>query len=110
MPFCPSCREEFQEWAKVCSDCGVPLVKELRPEREKPAYRPDEQLVTVAVYFYPAEAHVAAAALKAAGIRAVVVDEFGAMANAMFGVQVRVQVKKGDTDKAIKILKSIEKG
>jgi hypothetical protein len=26
MPYCPKCREEFQDWVMKCLDCGVPLV------------------------------------------------------------------------------------
>ena len=29
MPYCPECRDEFQEWVKVCPDCGVTLVDTL---------------------------------------------------------------------------------
>jgi hypothetical protein len=40
MPFCPKCRDEFQDWVKVCPDCGVALVDKLPeppapPEKEK---------------------------------------------------------------------------
>ena len=46
MPYCPECRDEFQEWVKVCPDCKVTLVKELPalPEREES----NEPLVHVA--------------------------------------------------------------
>ena len=29
MPYCPECRDEFQDWVKVCPDCEVALVAEL---------------------------------------------------------------------------------
>ena len=29
MPDCPQCRDEFQDWVKVCPDCKVALVGEL---------------------------------------------------------------------------------
>ena len=29
MPFCPKCRDEFREWAKICSNCGAVLVDKL---------------------------------------------------------------------------------
>jgi Putative prokaryotic signal transducing protein len=32
MPFCPKCRDEFQDWVKTCPDCRVRLVEGLRPE------------------------------------------------------------------------------
>ena len=34
MPFCPKCRDEFQEWAKTCPDCQVDLVAELQAPPE----------------------------------------------------------------------------
>ena len=36
MPFCPECRDEFQDWVTVCPDCKVALVSELKdiPEPE----------------------------------------------------------------------------
>ena len=45
--FCPQCRVEYREGFTQCSDCGVPLVAELRPEPEPP---PDVHLVTVDVH------------------------------------------------------------
>ena len=29
MPYCPDCRDEFQEWVEFCPDCKVALVEEL---------------------------------------------------------------------------------
>ena len=29
MPYCPKCRDEFEDWVKVCPDCNVTLVDEL---------------------------------------------------------------------------------
>ena len=29
MPYCPKCRDEFQDWVKTCPDCRVALVAEL---------------------------------------------------------------------------------
>ena len=29
MPYCPKCRDEFQDWVEACPDCRVPLVDEL---------------------------------------------------------------------------------
>ncbi|MDD5703251.1 MAG: hypothetical protein PHU23_14535 [Dehalococcoidales bacterium] len=29
MPYCPKCRDEFQDWVKVCPGCQVALVDEL---------------------------------------------------------------------------------
>jgi hypothetical protein len=35
MPFCPECRDEFEDRVKVCPDCRVPLVDKLPPEPEE---------------------------------------------------------------------------
>ncbi len=35
MPFCPNCRDEFQDWVKVCSDCNSTLVDKLLPLNTK---------------------------------------------------------------------------
>ena len=45
MPYCPVCRDEFQEWVEVCPDCNVALVRELpdMPERKET----DEPLVHI---------------------------------------------------------------
>lgn len=51
MPYCPKCREEFQDWVMVCPDCNVSLLDilpdlpapepELKPEpKEKPSKEP----------------------------------------------------------------------
>jgi hypothetical protein len=29
MPYCPKCRDEFQDWVKTCPDCRVSLVAAL---------------------------------------------------------------------------------
>jgi hypothetical protein len=31
MPYCPKCRDEFQDWVKVCPDCHKSLVDKLTP-------------------------------------------------------------------------------
>ncbi len=38
MPYCPKCRDEFQDWVKTCPDCRVALVTEL-PAPSKSAKR-----------------------------------------------------------------------
>jgi len=46
MPYCPECRDEFEEWVKVCPDCNVALVEELPPQ---PVHEDmDESLVHIA--------------------------------------------------------------
>jgi hypothetical protein len=38
MPYCPKCRDEFQDWVKTCPDCRVALVAEL-PDSSRSAKR-----------------------------------------------------------------------
>jgi len=45
MPFCPKCRDEFQDWVKVCPDCKVALVDKLK-DIPKTVFQ-DEPLVYV---------------------------------------------------------------
>jgi hypothetical protein len=47
MPYCPKCRDEFQEWVKTCPDCRVSLVADL-PASPKPAKVRKESLVHIA--------------------------------------------------------------
>ena len=30
MPFCPECRDEFQDWVEVCPNCKVALIDKLK--------------------------------------------------------------------------------
>ena len=55
MPFCPQCRDEFQDWVQVCPDCGEVLLDELpalpEPQPEDDRVRQelsDEPLVHIA--------------------------------------------------------------
>ena len=36
MPFCPNCRDEFEDWVKLCPDCHIALVNELPPLPKTP--------------------------------------------------------------------------
>lgn len=56
MPYCPKCRDEFQEWVKICPDCQVNLVAELPPVSQnkqktygtKDKNKTDEPIVPIA--------------------------------------------------------------
>ena len=78
MPWCPTCRTEYEAGRTVCSDCGAALVETLPPEAADP--------VVVLEANSAVEAQVAEATLEAAGIPAYVsgtqslvpnVDAFG---------------------------------
>jgi hypothetical protein len=64
--FCPECRAEFREGFASCSDCGVPLVKELPPDVE--VEHEDFELEKVFESANPALVAIAKAVLEGAGI------------------------------------------
>jgi hypothetical protein len=47
MPYCPKCRDEFQDWVKTCPDCRVAVVAEL-PASPRPDKARKESLAHVA--------------------------------------------------------------
>lgn len=47
MPFCPECRDEFEDWVEACPDCKVALVKQL-PSLPETGEKRDEPLVKIA--------------------------------------------------------------
>jgi len=47
MPFCPECRDEFEDWVEVCPDCEVSLVEKL-PLLTESKGKTDEPLVQIA--------------------------------------------------------------
>ena len=78
MPWCPTCRVEYEEGRTACSDCGASLVEILPPEPAEP--------VVVFEANSAVEAQIAEATLEAEGIPAYVqapqslvpnVDAFG---------------------------------
>jgi hypothetical protein len=79
MPYCPRCRDEFQDWVKTCPDCRVTLVAELPPvpapaSKPKPARtsdREDDSLVLVATSPHRPVAEMWAGILEDKGIHSV---------------------------------------
>ena len=70
MPYCPNCRDEFQDWVKICPDCQVPLVEELP---ELPEMKPSkEPLVHVATAPSESIAYMWAGILEDNGIKCLV--------------------------------------
>lgn len=67
MPYCPQCRDEFQDWVKVCPDCKVTLVVELPPQPEHEEM--DEPLVYVATAPNESVATMWSGVLEEHGIR-----------------------------------------
>ncbi len=109
MSFCPKCGDEFQDWVKVCPDCGVELKEELLDPPPEPKYSA-EPIITIATYSYPTEAHLNRAKLESEGIDAFVADEHMIQANWLYSQAIggiRLQVKESDAEKALSILKDV---
>jgi len=113
MPFCPKCRDEFQDWVKVCPDCKIELVEKLDPLPLKedsmlpipPMPAPTKGIITAATFYFPAEAHLAATKLNSEGIWSFVADEnIGKIYGGAFG-GIKVQVREEDAKNARKILR-----
>jgi hypothetical protein len=67
MPYCPQCRDEFQDWVKVCPDCKVALVAELPPQPKHE--KTDEPLVYIATAPNESVANMWSGILEEHGIR-----------------------------------------
>jgi len=113
MPYCPKCREEFQDWVTMCLDCGVPLVDilpdlpapkpEPKPEpKEKPSKEP---LVHVATAPNEQMAMIWAGILEDEGIDAFVKGRDWYMSAAIpfysFNHEIHVLASKAEQAKGI---------
>ena len=67
MPYCPQCRNEFQDWVKLCPDCKVALVERL-PVQHKDE-ETDEPLVYIATAPNESVASMWSGILEEHGIR-----------------------------------------
>lgn len=116
MPFCPKCRDEFENWVQICPDCHVKLVAKLplAPPAAKlpPAHDNRDNIVTIASSRHPEEAYIMSEKLKAAGIQAFVADEnmtgmYGMPPLSTWGT--RVQVFESDAAEAVRLLGLLKK-
>jgi hypothetical protein len=111
MPFCPQCRDEFEDWVEACPDCKVALVEALPPLPPKQKKMlPEESLVVVDTYNYPLQAHLARTKLESEGIEGFVADEHMITANWLYSIAVggvKLWVKESDAEKAMQVLESI---
>jgi hypothetical protein len=104
MPYCPECRDEFEDWVEVCPDCNVALVDELPalPERETS----DEPLVHIATAPNEAIANMWAGILEEDGIRCLL--KGGGLQAAMYAsplsVPYEIYVLESEADTASEIL------
>jgi hypothetical protein len=69
MPYCPQCRDEFQDWVKVCPDCKVALVGQLPVQPKDKEI--NEPLVYAAIAANEAVASMWSGIMEEYGIRCV---------------------------------------
>jgi hypothetical protein len=114
MPYCPQCRDEFQNWVKLCPDCGVELVEKLQP-LPKPIKNTgyNEKLITVASFSHPEEAYIIRAKLESFGIPSFVADDYVITAIWLYSTAVggvKIKVRESDVEEAQKLLKPVRHG
>jgi hypothetical protein len=104
MPYCPECRDEFQDWVKVCSDCKVALVGELPlpPKHGKI----DEPLVHIATAPNESIANMWAGILEEHGIRCVLksANLRAAMYYFLYNMTCQIHVLASEAEQAKEIL------
>ena len=112
MPFCPKCRDEFQDWVEVCPDCGVALVDEL-PAPPKPPKKEgfDDRIMRIATAPNEAVAHIWAGILEEEGIPCLLQSPY--LQSSMYSVfsnqPYLIYVLKTNAHRAKKLLSSFEK-
>ena len=97
---CPFCGEKINPEAPQCQFCGKKL-RELTLEENA------EDLITIARFNNPMEAHLAKTKLESEGIEAYIADEHMVSINPGLDIAfggVKLQVKKSDFDKAVSAL------
>ena len=104
MPYCPVCRDEFQDWAKYCPDCGIALVDKLPPLPEQG--KRHDPLVCIATAPNEAVAYMWAEILADHGIRCVLKggDLKAAMYVFTYNLQYGVYVLASEAERAMEIL------
>ena len=106
MPYCPKCRDEFQDWVKECPDCKVKLVDELPPLPEEVSREGD--LVQVATAPNEIEAQLWKNILEDNGIQSMIkVAESLNLYLSPLALKHRLYVLEEDEQKAREILNGV---
>jgi hypothetical protein len=111
MPFCPNCRDEFQDWVKVCPDCHVELTDRVSQPISVAWKSFPVKLVTVADFYYSPIAHLYRAKLESEGITCFVYDEFMINADWFYLIAVggvKLKVSEADAPEAMRIIKEVQ--
>ena len=117
MPYCPECRDEFQDWVKVCPDCNVALVEKLPPlpKRKKlvsKRKKRDEPMVHIATAPNDMIANMWLGILKEHGIGCLLKsdDLRAAMYSFTYNQQCKIYVLVSEAEKAKEILAPLLNG
>jgi hypothetical protein len=111
MPFCPECRDEFQDWVKTCPDCKVPLVDKLLPLPPPRSLFNNEPMVYVATAPNEQIAFLWAGILEGNGIRCLLKSDNLRAAMYVFLINhfYAIYVFKSSAPRAKRILTPLEK-
>jgi hypothetical protein len=109
--FCPKCKAEYREGFTMCSDCSIPLVAELSPEKEEAKdHHDNKDFVELGNYRNPAKVAFINSIFEAKHIRFFFLNDrhvidglllFGGSGGA------RLFVARADRERAEKMLKDI---
>ncbi len=120
MPFCPNCRDEFEDWVKICPDCNLALMSKLPPLPPKikipsdpimyVATAPNDSIMYVATAPNEPIAYFWVGILEDNGIRCLVkrANLRAAMYSLIINHYCTIYVKKSAALRARRILKPLE--
>ncbi len=104
MPYCPKCRDEFQDWVKVCPEDKVALVAELPPLPNK-VKKKNDPIVPIAIAPNEITAKMWEDILKEEGIRCVLSSSSpGASVTLVFYAPITILVLLSEAKRAKQIL------
>ena len=106
MPYCPECRDEFQDWVKICPDCNVALVDDL-PDIVEEEIR-GGPLVHIATVSGEIEAHIWKGILEEHGIHSMIKMAEGLnIYMSPLALEHKIYVLESDAEEAGEILESL---
>ena len=103
---------QFRDEVEICPDCGSPLISGEAPQPQSEPHEKQE-LVVIANYMYPHQAHLARITLEAKNIRAFIRDEYTVGIQSLYGHAfggIKLEVAKTDAHRALEILDEDETG
>jgi len=101
---------EFRDEVEICPDCGSRLISGEAPQPQSESLK-TEELVVIAKYMYPHQAHLARITLEARDIRAFIRDEHSVGIQSLYGHAfggIKLEVATTDAHKALEILDEVE--